>query len=168
MITWSDQPEWEWWLISSTILENHYSCDGEVCCTDYSKRNSLTCICLPFSGASLVGRAEYMWEDSPSFLGSRGLFGRSGKPDGEKTRSIVIFNSIKTSLVCNWFQNNMCTRLCRRWALVAWFCVSCHRTLSQSHRGLRCTAPMRCQGAGPLAEDMASPNSSGGQKNWWS
>lgn len=48
------------------------------------RRQSHTCVCLPFSGASLVGREEYMVEDSPSFLGSAGLFGRSGKPEGRK------------------------------------------------------------------------------------
>lgn len=48
------------------------------------KRNSgeckYTCICLPFPGASLVGRGEYILEDSPSLFSSMGLLGRSGKP----------------------------------------------------------------------------------------
>ncbi len=48
------------------------------------RRQSRTCVCLPFSGASLVGREEYMAEESPSFLGSTGLFGRSGKPERRK------------------------------------------------------------------------------------
>lgn len=46
-----------------------------------SEKYSYTCICLPLPGASLVGREEYILEDSPSFLGSKGLFGRSGKPE---------------------------------------------------------------------------------------
>lgn len=49
-----------------------------------------TCICLPFPGASLVGREEYILEDSPSFLGSKGLFGRSGKPEKERNKSIIV------------------------------------------------------------------------------
>lgn len=120
---------------------------------------SLTCICRPFSGASLVGRGEYMVEDSPSFLGSTGLFGRSGKPEGTRLCSI----SIVISRILIKRTNKMKkTCLCQRSTLAAWFCVSCRRTLSRSHRGLRCTAPTRCQGAGPLAEDTASPNSPGG------
>lgn len=38
-----------------------------------------------------MGRDEYMVEDSHSFLGSTGLFGRSGKPGGgdEMRRRVV-------------------------------------------------------------------------------
>ena len=142
------------------------------------RRKSHTCVCLLFSGASLVGRDEYMVEDSPSFLGSTGLFGRSGKPEGRKWAEFVFWMAEELLLCywfsyCYWFQNihiknkthKMYTCLCQRSALAAWFCVSCHRTLSQSHRGLRCTAPMQCQGAGPPAEDTASPNSPEGHKN---
>lgn len=49
-----------------------------------AKRQSHTCCCLLFSRASLVGREEYMVDDSPSFLGSTGLFGRAGKPEERK------------------------------------------------------------------------------------
>jgi len=44
-------------------------------------------MCLLFSRASLVGRDEYMVDDSPSFLSSTGLLGRAGKPEG-RTESI--------------------------------------------------------------------------------
>lgn len=53
----------------------------------FVRTKSYTCVCLPFSGASLVGREEYMVEDSPSFLGSTGLFGRRGKPKGKEKMS---------------------------------------------------------------------------------
>lgn len=48
-------------------------------CTEEQLRRR-TCVCLPFSGASLMGREEYELEHSPSFLGSTGLFGLRGKP----------------------------------------------------------------------------------------
>lgn len=47
---------------------------------DVRNTGAHTCVCPPFSGASLVGREEYAMEHSPSFLGSIGLFGRSGIP----------------------------------------------------------------------------------------
>lgn len=60
-----------------------------------------TCVCLPFSGASLVGREEYMVEDSPSFLGSTGLFGLRGKPRGkEKIDTFKNCGVIKKCLLC--------------------------------------------------------------------
>lgn len=63
-----------------------------VCCT-----LSHTCVCLPFSRASLVGREEYMVEDSPSFLGSTGLFGRAGKPEGRKRAELLFLNELNLS-----------------------------------------------------------------------
>lgn len=61
------------------------------------KRNSdeckYTCICLPFPGASLVGRGEYILEDSPSLLSSMGLLGRSGKPKKGKNRPLIVNES---------------------------------------------------------------------------
>lgn len=59
-----------------------------------SEKCRYTCICLPFPGASLVGREEYILEDSPSFLGSIGLFGRSGKPERERNKSIIVKSRI--------------------------------------------------------------------------
>lgn len=74
-------------ICTNDILGDNYSCDDStrlVCAVQIIlvRRWRYTCVCLPFSGASLVGREEYMVEDSPSFLGSTGLFGRSGKPKG--------------------------------------------------------------------------------------
>lgn len=44
-------------------------------------------------------------------------------------------------------------------ALVFWFCISCHKILSQSHQGRKCSGPKQYQEAGPLVEDVAGPNS---------
>lgn len=61
------------------------------------KRNSdernYTCICLSFPGASLVGRGEYILEDSPSLLSSMGLLGRSGKPKKRTNRPLIVNES---------------------------------------------------------------------------
>lgn len=125
-------------------------------------RKLCTCACLPFSRASLVGREEYTVEDSPSFLGSTGLFGLRGKPVAKQLiRSTFLFKTINLRKMNSKIQ----AHLYQRSTSAVGFFVSCRRTPSRTPPALRCTAPRRCQGAAQPAGDTANPDLPEGSKD---
>lgn len=106
------------------------------------------------SGPSLKGKTENEI-DSPSFLGSKGLFGLAGIP--------TVSNTKKESLnlhAGHFFFGHICPLpfyLCQKLASLSYCYVFGFWILSQSFQGYWCIGPRQSQGAEQPSEDMEDP-----------